>query len=162
MGHVKYFIIFSLIVYNAFVFHGCSQHSVYWDYLDPSRRDCLFYFCSISGKIFYTVFFGLKRGLHSLLISLSPSLTLPTGNTVFFDPFLRFSLSLCTHTVSDLQLLEQGACAEITLVYWKLMRHGNNHVSIYSEPLLFSVASHNCINFHATGWLKSHQIKNKT
>lgn len=41
-----------------------------------------------------------------------------------------------THTVADLQLLEQGACVEITPVYWKLMRHRITMCQ-YTEPLLF-------------------------
>lgn len=54
-----------------------------------------------------------------------------------FPDVLVHSVSACT--VADLQLLQQGAWAEITLLYWRLMRHSDNHVSIYCEPLLFNM-----------------------
>lgn len=47
-------------------------------------------------------------------------------------------LTFCTHTVYDLQLLEQGACVAITLVYWKLMRR-EKPMRQYIELLLFNM-----------------------
>lgn len=47
-------------------------------------------------------------------------------------------LTFCTHTVYDLQLLEQGACVAITLVYRKLMRR-EKPMRQYIELLLFNM-----------------------
>ena len=94
------------------------------------------FFLEVDTRI-YTVFLGLKKGMaHSF--SVSDSTHRQQG--VPWPISQMYTLPFSLHTYCGwFTTAGAGACAEITLVYWKLMRHSDNHVSIHCEPPLFNM-----------------------